>query len=136
MLLPAGRSSCKRLQLLHRRRSRGPTFSTSPGQLLPARGAYQMDLANGSTFGRGTMTFGGLSFIFYIVDSTRFKLMENDGQFATFGDALQQSGTVATQNSGFKGDFTFLIGGGAVLGGPIARAAAFTADGAGNLGAI
>src|SRR5260370_40598860 len=70
-----------------------------------------MDLANGSTFGRGTMTFGGLSFIFYIVESTRFKLMENDGQFATFGDALQQSATVATRNSGFTGDFTFLIGG-------------------------
>src|SRR5260370_29471463 len=86
-----------------------------------------MDLANGSTFGRGTMTFGGLSFIFYIVDSTRFKLMENDGQFATFGDALQQSATVATQNSGFTGDFTFLIGGPPVLAtaGPAARAAAF-----------
>jgi len=37
--------------------------------------------------------------------------MEDDGKFATFGDALQQSATVATQNSGFTGDFTFLIGG-------------------------
>ncbi len=113
----------------------GTLLSAQP---IAAGGAYQMDLANGSTFGRGTMTFGGLSFIFYIVDSTRFKLMENDGQFATFGDALQQSATVATQNSGFKGDFTFLIGGSAVLGtaGPVARAAAFTADGSGNLGAI
>jgi hypothetical protein len=107
-------------------------------QVLPAGGTYQMDPANGATNGRGTITFGGLSFIFYIVDGSHFKLMEDDGQFATFGDALQQSATVATQNSGFKGDFTFLIGGAAVLGtgGPIARAAAFTADGAGNLGAI
>jgi len=107
-------------------------------QLIPAGGSYQMDPANGSTFGRGTITFGGLSFIFYIVDGSRFKLMEDDGKFATFGDALQQSATVATQNSGFKGDFTFLIGGGSVLGtaGPVARAAAFTADGSGNLGAI
>ncbi len=107
-------------------------------QVIPAGGTYQMDLANGSTSGRGTMTFGGLSFIFYIVDGTRFKLMEDDGQFATFGDALQQSATVATQNSAFLGDFTFLIGGSAVLGtaGPVARAAAFTADGSGNLGAI
>jgi hypothetical protein len=107
-------------------------------QVIPAGGTYQMDPANGSAFGRGTMTFGGLSFIFYIVDSTRFKLMEDDGQFATFGDALQQSGTVAIQNSGFTGDFTFLIGGSSVLGtaGPVARAAAFTADGGGNLSAI
>src|SRR6266404_6268866 len=105
-------------------------------QVIPAGGAYQMDPANGASFGRGTITFGGLSFVFYIVDGTRFKLMEDDGKFATFGDALQQSATVAIQNSGFKGDFTFLIGGGAVVGGPIARAAAFTADGAGNLDAI
>jgi len=117
--------------------------SNDAGSLLSAQpiaagGAYQMDSANGSNFGRGTMTFGGLSFVFYIVDGTRFKLMEDDGQFATFGDALQQSATVATQNSGFRGDFTFLIGGSAVLGtaGPVARAAAFTADGGGNLGAI
>jgi len=107
-------------------------------QVIPAGGTYQMDPANGANFGRGTIRFAGLSFIFYIVDGSRFKLMEDDGQFATFGDALQQSATVALQNSGFRGDFTFLIGGSAVLGtaGPIARAAAFTADGAGNLGAI
>jgi hypothetical protein len=105
-------------------------------QVIPAGGTYQMDPANATNFGRGTIKFGGLSFIFYIVDGSHFKLMEDDGQFATFGDALQQSPAVATQNSGFKGDFTFLIGGGAVVGGPIARAAAFTADGAGNLGAI
>jgi len=107
-------------------------------QIIPAGGTYQMDPANGANFGRGTMAFGGLSFVFYIVDGSRFKLMESDGQFSTFGDALQQSATVATQNSGFTGDFTFLIGGSAALGtaGPVARAAAFTADGGGNLGAI
>jgi hypothetical protein len=107
-------------------------------QVIPAGGTYQMDPANGASFGRGTIAFGGLSFIFYIVDGSRFKLMEDDGKFATFGDALQQSATIATRNSGFKGDFTFLIGGGSVLGtaGPVARAAAFTADGNGNLGAI
>ena len=123
---------------------RGGLFDSNDGesllsaQVIPAGGSYQMDPANGSTFGRGTITFGGLSFIFYIVDSTHFKLMESDGSFATFGDALQQSNTIALQNSGFTGDFTFLIGGGSVLGtaGPVARAAAFTADGAGNLGAI
>jgi hypothetical protein len=107
-------------------------------QVIPAGGTIQMDATNGATFGRGTIKFGSQSFIFYIVDGSHFKLIENDGQFATFGDALQQSATVATQNSGFKGDFTFLIGGSAVVGtaGPVAEAAAFTADGVGNLGAI
>jgi hypothetical protein len=107
-------------------------------QVIPAGGTYQMDPANGATFGRGTIAFGSSSFVFYIVDGTRFKLMEDDGQFATFGDALQQSATIATQNSGFKGDFTFVIGGSSVLGtaGPITRGAAFTADGNGNVGAI
>jgi len=113
----------------------GKLFSA---QVIPAGGTYQMDPANGANFGRGTIRFAGLSFIFYIVDASRFKLMEDDGLFATFGDALHQSATVALQNSGFKGDFTFLIGGSAVLGtaGPVARAAAFTADGSGNVGAI
>jgi hypothetical protein len=113
----------------------GSVLSAQP---IPPGGFYQIDPANGSTFGRGSITFGGLSFIFYIVDGGRFKLMEDDGQFATFGDALQQSAAIATQNSQFRGDFTFLIGGGSVLGtaGPVARAAALTADGAGNLGAI
>jgi len=107
-------------------------------QLIAAGGTYQMDPANGATFGRGTIDFAGLTFVFYIVDGSRFKLMEDDGKFATFGDALQQSATIATQNSGFNGDFTFVIGGGSVLGtaGPITRGAAFTADGNGNLGAI
>jgi hypothetical protein len=107
-------------------------------QVIPAGGTYQMDPANGATFGRGTIAFGSSSFVFYIVDGTRFKLMEDDGQFATFGDALQQSATIATQNSGFKGDFTFVIGGSTVLGtaGPITRGARFTADGSGNVSAI
>ena len=113
----------------------GKLFSA---QVIPAGGTYQMDPANGANFGRGTIRFAGLSFIFYIVDASRFKLMEDDGLFATFGDALHQSATVALQNSGFKGDFTFLIGGSAVLGtaGPVATGAAFTADGSGNVGAI
>ena len=65
-------------------------------------------------------------------------MMEDDGKFSTFGDAIQQSATVATQNSGFNGDFTFLIGGSSALGtaGPVARAAAVTADGVGNIGGI
>src|SRR6266481_3660848 len=107
-------------------------------QVIPAGGTYQMDPANGATFGRGTIAFASSSFVFYIVHGTRFKLMEDDSQFATFGDALQQSATIATQNSGFKGDFTFVIGGSSVLGtaGPITRGAKFTADGNGNVGGI
>jgi hypothetical protein len=112
--------------------------SISSAQIIPSGGTYSMDSANGANFGRGFIDFAGLTFTFYIVDATHFKLMEDDGSFATFGDALQQSNTLATQNSGFNGDFTFLIGGSAVLGtaGPVAHAAAFTADGQGNVNAI
>jgi len=52
-------------------------------QLIAAGGTYQMDPANGTNFGRGTIDFAGLSFVFYIVDGTRFKLIEDDGKFAT-----------------------------------------------------
>jgi len=51
-------------------------------QMIPAGGTYQMDPANGANFGRGTMAFGGLSFVFYIVDGSRFKLIGADGQFS------------------------------------------------------
>lgn len=109
----------------------------SSAQVIPAGGSYQMDATNGANFGRGSITFAGISFIFYLVDGTHLKLIESDGSFATFGDALQQT-SIPIQNSGFTGDFAFLIGGSGVLGtaGPVARAAAFTSDGSGSVGAI
>jgi hypothetical protein len=100
---------------------------------------YALDTnGNGTNFGRGMMTFNGRTFAFYIVDSTHFKLMEEDSLGGNVGDALQQAATVPTQNSQFTGSFVYLISGLSYLGGqgPVSRVARFTADGSGNLGTI
>lgn len=101
-------------------------------QTFGAGGTYTLDPTNGSTFGRGTMTFAGSSFAFYLVDSTRFRLIETDGQNFTFGDALQQT---AAPTQATAASYAFLIGGSAVLGtaGPIARGGRFTTDASGNV---
>src|SRR5260370_17822454 len=76
--------------------------------------------------------FASRTFVFYIVDSTRLRLIETDGQLFTFGDALQQS-AAPTQVS--AGGFAILLGGSSVLGtaGPIARGGRFTTDPSGNV---
>jgi hypothetical protein len=101
-------------------------------QTFGAGGTYAFDATNGTTFGRGTLTFASRTFVFYIVDSTRIRLLETDGQLFTLGDALQQSGVPAQTDAG---SFAFLIGGSAVLGtaGPIARGGRFTTDASGNV---
>ena len=110
----------------------GSSTPLTTAQTFGAGGTYVLDPTNGSTFGRGAITFASRSFVFYIVDSTRIRLLETDQQLFTFGDALQQSGapTQATASS-----FAFLIGGSAVLGtgGAIARGGRFTTDASGNL---
>ncbi len=118
----------------------GSATAPSGAVAIPAGGTYILDPTNGSTFGRGTMTFGGLQFSFYIVDGTHLKLMEIDGQSGfTSGDALQQSGTIPTSTAAWAaGSFVFEIGGGSVLGtaGPVVRAARFTTNGSGSVGSI
>jgi len=100
-----------------------------------AGGTYALDPVNSATFGRGTLTFASRTFVFYIVDSTRLRLIETDGQLFTFGDALQQS-AAPTQVS--AGGFALLLGGSSVLGtkGPIARGGRFTTDVSGNVTSI
>jgi len=124
----------------------GGVMDTNDGNVLAPSGAtavtpgtYQMDsIGNGTNFGRGTMTFNGRSYAFYIVDATRFKVLEEDTLGGAMGDAVQQANTVPTQNSQFMGSFVYMIGGASMLGtqGPIARAARFTTDGNGGLGTI
>src|SRR5229473_3364890 len=100
-----------------------------------AGGTYVLDPVNGATFGRGTLMFASRTFVFYIVDGTRLRLIETDGQLFTFGDALQQS-AAPTQVS--AGGFAILLGGSSVLGtaGPIARGGRFTTDASGNVTSI
>jgi hypothetical protein len=108
------------------------------GATAVSPGTYQLDSVNGPTFGRGTMTFNGRSYAFYIVDTTHIKVLEEDTLGGAIGDALKQAGNVPTQNSQFTGSFVYLIGGASVLGtqGPVTRAARFTSDGNGGLGTI
>ncbi len=111
----------------------GGTLLTA--QTFGAGGVYGFDPTNGATFGRGTMSFASRNFVFYIVDGTRIRLIETDGQLFTLGDALQQSGA-PTQTA--AGSFSLLIGGSSVLGtaGPIARGARFTTDASGTVSNI
>jgi hypothetical protein len=109
------------------------------GPLAVPKSIYAVDNnTNGTTFGRGTIIINGINFVFYVVDNTRFKLMEIDTG-ATLGEAVLQTGTIPTQTSNFiAGNFAFLIGGSSVLGtmGPLTRAGRFTTDGSGNLSNI
>jgi hypothetical protein len=112
---------------------------TASGAVKAEAGTYQLDSTpSGSTFGRGTMTFDGRSFAFYIVNSSRLKIIEEDTFAATVGDAFLQSAIVPTQNSTLNGSFVYLVTGASILGnqGVDARVARFTADGNGGIGAI
>lgn len=113
--------------------------SAPAGPLPVPPGTYQLDSgATGTNFGRATMTLGTRSFVFYIVDTTHLKLLEEDSLGGTSGEALQQSANLPVQNSSFSGSFAFLLGGNQTSGttGPLARAARFTSDGNGGIGAI
>lgn len=112
---------------------------TASGPIVPQAGTYQLDTnGNGSNFGRGTMSFDGRSFAFYIVDSTHIKVIEEDLVAATSGNVVQQAGSIPAQNSAFTGSFVYVVGGVAVIGtqGADARVARFTADGNGGIAAI
>lgn len=104
---------------------------------IPA-GTYALDPTNGPTFGRGTMSFSGYDFAFYIIDSTHLVVLEEDTLGGTSGQAYLQSSPVPTQNSQLTGSFVYLIGGASVTGseGPVADAARFTTDGSGSLSAV
>jgi len=113
-------------------------LSKPSGATTVSAGSYQLDSnGNGSSFGRGTMTFSGRTYAFYIVDATHFLLLEEDALGGSSGDAGLQV-TPPTQNSGFTGSYVFLVGGASVLGsqGPVATVGRFTSDGNGNLNAV
>src|SRR5258706_1185931 len=114
--------------------------STRPsGPQTLAASTYAVDTTNnGTTFGRGTINLAGLSFVFYIVDGTHLKMLEEDTNAVTLGDALKQSGIPATTAAWNAGNFVFAIGGSSVLGtaGPVSRAGRFTTSRSGNLSTV
>jgi hypothetical protein len=100
---------------------------------------YQMDATNGTTFGRGAVTFiaNGITFhyIFYIVNGSRVRMLENSSAGAlTVGDAVSQS-SVPSSNTTFNGNFAFLLSGSGSTG-PLTRVGRLTADGKGGLSGI
>jgi hypothetical protein len=115
------------------------TVGKPSGATAVAPGSYALDTdGNGTDFGRGMMTFNGRTYAFYIVDMTHLKMVEEDTLGGSAGEALQQAGTIPTQNSQINGSFVYLTAGASILGTQslVTRVARFTADGNGNLGTI
>jgi len=103
-------------------------------------GSFQIDAANNTDFGRGTMTFtaGGTQyhFIYYVVNALRLVMIEDESFSGalTVGTATSQS-SVPTGNATFNGNFVFLSTGSGTSG-PITRIGRFTANGTGALTSV
>ena len=89
--------------------------------------------------GRGTLEListvpgtGTLTFAFYIIDSTHFKLVEIDtgGAPVLAGDAFSAPNSITLAN--LKGNYAFTVAG-AETGGPYAAGGVFTASGTGTI---
>ncbi len=106
----------------------GPVALTLPG-------TFSLDPTYGATFGRGTAQFVGHTYAFYIVDATQIMFLQEDSLGGSSGNAVLQTGTIPTQNSGFTASFAYLVGGQSTAG-PDAAVARFTADAAGGIGTI
>jgi hypothetical protein len=126
----------------------GGVMDTNDGNQAQPSGAtavsastYNLDTnGNGTNFGRGSMSFAGRSYAFYIVDGTHFVVLEEDSLGGSTGDALQQNSSLPTSNSGLTETFVFLTGGASVLGNqggaPVATVGRFTFDGSGGLNGV
>jgi len=110
---------------------------SGPLSLTPTSFALDSN-GDGTNFGRGTLALDGRAYVFYLVDNTRVKLLQEDLLGGSSGDAVLQTATVPVDNAGFTGGFVYLVGGAGTSGaqGPVARVARFTADGNGGLSAI
>jgi len=112
---------------------------------LSAGNTFQLDPTNGNgaNFGRGTLDLtSGTStfhFVFYLVNNGRVKLMEENTDLNTLGDALLQPPGIPTTTAALMNNFAFLIGGNGMTTtttGPLGRAGRFTMDGSGNVNTI
>lgn len=117
----------------------GNILTPSGATAIPA-GTYAMDTSGNAAFGRGTISFAGYTFAFYIVDATHVLLLEEDALGGSVGDAFRQTGPVPTQDSQFTGSFVYQVTGTSTRTGgnqgPQDRVARFTSDGSGSLSAI
>lgn len=84
--------------------------SLSNGSLV--QGSFTADPANMSTFGRGLANIGGETFAFYIVNSTRIRMIDiTPGSSMLTGDAVLQDNTIPTSASSINSGFAFIISG-------------------------
>jgi hypothetical protein len=81
-----------------------------------------------ATYGRGIAQIAGQSFVFYIVDGTRVRLLSTTGGMLS-GDAVSQSANVPTTTTALNTSFVFIVAGSSANGG-ITRIGRFTANGA------
>jgi hypothetical protein len=102
------------------------TLTTAAG----VTGSFTVDNLNPiSAFGRGIAQINGSQYVFYIVDSTRIRLLSTSGGAMLTGDAVAQSNTVPANVSSIASSFVFIVGGSSGNGG-ITRVGRFTANGA------
>jgi len=90
-------------------------------------GSFTPDPANSSTSGRGTATIAGQTYAFYVVDSTRIRLLSTNAGGTgpmLIGDAVSQPAVPAAPS----GSFAFLVGGSTANGG-LTRVARFDVSG-------
>jgi hypothetical protein len=80
-----------------------------------------------SSQGRGALTLGSQSFIYYIVDASRLKLLRNDATASGIGDLVKQPAGPFSAAS-FKGVFATALAG-ANTSGPASTGGIFTLDG-------
>jgi hypothetical protein len=120
-------------------------FAAAPsGAISLTATTYQLDpSANGTTFGRGTLTINAngeiLDFVFYLGANGILNMVSADSGVTTSGTGVQQSVAIPTTNAQFQGSFVTVIGGSVLStseAGPLGRAARFMADGSGNLSMI
>lgn len=106
--------------------------AVASGPVTIANATYQLDATFGPTNGRGQINnLAGLNYIFYIVGSTRIRMIETGSSALTVGDAVAQTNAPAN-NAAFAGSFAVLLGGSGTSG-PITRLGRVTANGNGGL---
>jgi hypothetical protein len=88
-----------------------------------------------SSSGRGTVTLstaaGSQTFVYYVVDGTRLKLVENDAVAVTSGEVVKQSAGPFSSAT-FQGVFAFTVSGSSSRG-AFGQGGTFALDGAGNI---
>lgn len=98
--------------------------------------SYALDAANGTTFGRGTLSFTAngtvYNYVFYIVNGSKIRMIETGSAALTVGDAQAQT-SVPTSNTNFNGNFVFLVTGSSTGASAITRIGRVTANGSGGL---